>query len=414
MGMEILVISNGHGEDVIAVSIAEALRQFPEITKISALPLVGKGYAYEKANIPIIGTVKTMPSGGFNQDIKQNVEIVENDNIDDTYNQYQIIKQWGKNGGKILAVGDILPLLFAWLSGGEFAFVGTAKSEYYLRDETGWLASTSLLERWLGSMYFPWERWLMNRSACCGVFVRDSLTAKILGEFSIPVYDLGNPMMDHFSVNPSLTFPPETEPLIILLLPGSRMPEAQNNWQLILQAVDSIKAVFSQRSLLFFAAITPSFNSIPFPEDLVDNSWKKVWINTYNLSIPDEQGILFSREQERLIISQQAYQTCLQLSHIGIAMAGTATEQFVGLGKPVISFPGNGPQFTQKFAQNQTRLLGCSVTLVDRPQEVGHTLTQLIKDPKKLKNIADNGQKRLGKPGAAQRIANCVVNECFN
>ncbi len=304
--------------------------------------------------------------------------------------------------------------MFAWLSGGEFAFVGTAKSEYYLRDETGWLASTSLLERWLGSMYFPWERWLMNRSACCGVFVRDSLTAKILGEFSIPVYDLGNPMMDHFSVNPSLTFPPETEPLIILLLPGSRMPEAQNNWQLILQAVDSIKAVFSQRSLLFLAAITPSFNSIPFQEDLVDNSWQKEWINTYNLSIPDEQGILFSREQERLIISQQAYQTCLQLSHIGIAMAGTATEQFVGLGKPVISFPGNGPQFTQKFAQNQTRLLGCSVTLVDRPQEVGHTLTQLIKDPKKLKNIADNGQKRLGKPGAAQRIANCVVNECFN
>ena len=414
MGMEILVISNGHGEDVIAVSIAEALRQFPEITKISALPLVGKGYAYEKANIPIIGTAKTMPSGGFNQDIKQMGRDLNDGLLTLTYHQYQIIKQWGKNGGKILAVGDILPLLFAWLSGGEFAFVGTAKSEYYLRDETGWLASTSLLERWLGSMYFPWERWLMNRSACCGVFVRDSLTAKILGEFSIPVYDLGNPMMDHFSVNPSLTFPPETEPLIILLLPGSRMPEAQNNWQLILQAVDSIKAVFSQRSLLFLAAITPSFNSIPFQEDLVDNSWQKEWINTYNLSIPDEQGILFSREQERLIISQQAYQTCLQLSHIGIAMAGTATEQFVGLGKPVISFPGNGPQFTQKFAQNQTRLLGCSVTLVDRPQEVGHTLTQLIKDPKKLKNIADNGQKRLGKPGAAQRIANCVVNECFN
>ena len=152
MGMEILVISNGHGEDVIAVSIAEALRQFPEITKISALPLVGKGYAYEKANIPIIGTVKTMPSGGFNQDIKQMGRDLNDGLLTLTYHQYQIIKQWGKNGGKILAVGDILPLLFAWLSGGEFAFVGTAKSEYYLRDETGWLASTSLLERWLGSM----------------------------------------------------------------------------------------------------------------------------------------------------------------------------------------------------------------------------------------------------------------------
>ena len=264
MGMEILVISNGHGEDVIAVSIAEALRQFPEITKISALPLVGKGYAYEKANIPIIGTVKTMPSGGFNQDINQLWRDFNGGLLNLTYHQYKTIKKWGENGGKILAVGDILPLLFAWLSGGEFAFVGTAKSEYYLRDETGWLASTSLLERWLGSMYFPWERWLMNRSACCGVFVRDSLTAQILGKFSIPVYDLGNPMMDNFSVNQSLKFPSETEPLIILLLPGSRMPEAQNNWQLLLQSIDSIKAVFSQRSLLFLAAITPSFNFIPF------------------------------------------------------------------------------------------------------------------------------------------------------
>ncbi len=411
--MEILVISNGHGEDVIAVSIIEALRQFPHISKISALPLVGQGYAYEKANIPIIGTVKTMPSGGFNQDINQLWRDVNGGLLTLTYHQYQTIKKWGKNGGKILAVGDILPLLFAWLSGGQFAFVGTAKSGYYLRDEMGWLASTSPLERWLGSMYFPWERWLMTRFACCGVFVRDSLTAQILRKWSIPVYDLGNPMMDHFDLNSSLIFPSETEPLIILLLPGSRMPEAQNNWQLMLQAVDSIKAVFSQRSLLFLAAITPSFNSIPFQEDLIDKGWQKQAKNTYNLSIQDPKAIFFTQGETSLILSQQAYQTCLQLSHIGIAMAGTATEQFVGLGKPVISLPGNGPQFTQKFAQNQTRLLGCSVTLVDTPQQVGNALTQLINDPKQLENIANNGQKRLGPPGAAQRIADCLVNECF-
>jgi len=36
-----------------------------------------------------------------------------------------------------LSRGDIVPLLFAWLSGATYAFVGTAKSEYYLRDEAG-------------------------------------------------------------------------------------------------------------------------------------------------------------------------------------------------------------------------------------------------------------------------------------
>ncbi len=411
--MEILVISNGHGEDVIAVSIIEALRLFPHISKISALPLVGTGYAYEKANIPIIGTVKTMPSGGFNQDINQFWRDVNGGLLTLTYHQYRTIKQWGNNGGKILAVGDILPLLFAWLSGGEFAFVGTAKSEYYLRDERGSLTSTSPVERWLGSMYFPWERWLMTRFGCRGVFVRDSLTAQILQQWSILVYDLGNPMMDRLSVSPSLTFPSETEPLIILLLPGSRMPEAQQNWQLILQAVDSIKAVFSKRSLLFLAAITPSFNTVPFQEDLIDKDWQQPANNTYNLSIPDAQTLSFTKDQATLILTQQAYQTCLQLAHVGIAMAGTATEQFVGLGKPVITFPGDGPQFTKKFAQNQTRLLGCSVTLVDAPQQVGNALVNLISDPQKLQKISENGQKRLGTPGAAQRIAHCLLNDCF-
>ncbi|MDJ0601999.1 MAG: lipid-A-disaccharide synthase-related protein [Crocosphaera sp.] len=412
--MEILVISNGHGEDVIAVSIIEALRKVGTIDKIAALPLVGKGYVYEKANIPIIGTVKTMPSGGFNQNINQLWLDLKVGLLTLTYHQYQTIKQWGKNGGKILAVGDILPLLFAWLSGSEFAFVGTAKSEYYLRDEKGWLSSTSLLERWLGSMYFPWERWLMTRSACCGVFVRDSLTAQILRKWSIPVYDLGNPMMDHFSVNPSPTFPHDTEPLIILLLPGSRMPEAQDNWQLILQATQSVREAFSKRSLIFLAAITPSFNSVPFQEDLIDQGWQKQQHQIHNLAIADSQAILFTQSQSTLILSQQAYESCLQLSHVCIAMAGTATEQFVGLGKPAISFPGDGPQFTRRFAQNQTRLLGCSVTLVDTPQQVGNTLTGLINNPQQLQKIAENGQKRLGSPGAAQRIAHCLITECFN
>lgn len=411
--MEILVISNGHGEDVIALSIIKALKQFPKVAKISALPLVGTGYAYEKANIPIIGTVKTMPSGGFNQEFNQLWRDVNGGLLTLTYHQYQTIKQWGQKGGNILAVGDILPLLFAWLSGGEFAFVGTAKSDYYLRDETGWLTSTSPIERWLESMYFPWERWLMTRLACRGVFVRDSLTAQILQKWSIPVYDLGNPMMDQFSVNPSVTVPSESEPLIILLLPGSRMPEAQQNWQLILEAVKGVIEASSKRSLLFLAAITPSFNTVPFQEDLIEKGWTKEGDRICPLSIRDPQSILFTQGNATLIISQQAYQTCLQLAHIGIAMAGTATEQFVGLGKPVITFPGEGPQFTQKFAQNQTRLLGCSVTLVDTPQQVGNSITLLINDPQQLQKIAENGQKRLGTPGAAQRIAHCLVNECF-
>ncbi|MEA5534770.1 lipid-A-disaccharide synthase-related protein [Crocosphaera sp. XPORK-15E] len=406
--MEILVLSNGHGEDQIAAPIVEALQTFPTVSHIAALPLVGEGYVYQKLNIPIIGTVKTMPSGGFNQNLGQLWRDVQGGLLALTYHQYQTIRQWGKTGGKILAVGDIVPLFLAWLSGADYWFIGTAKSEYYLRDEMGWLSSTSNLDRWLGSMYFPWERWLMSRPHCRGVFPRDTLTAKILQQWPIPVFDLGNPMMDGFSLSQPINVNLTTNPLIILLLPGSRMPEAQRNWQIILEGVQTVMTAFSGHSLIFLAAIAPSLNLTPFQQDLMANGWIFQPSGNIPLELQDAEALTFTQNNATLILTQHSYRNCLQLAHVGMAMAGTATEQFVGLGKPVLIFPGEGPQFTPKFAEAQTRLLGCSVTLIETPKQAGNMLITLLKDPQKLQLIAENGRKRLGNPGAGARIAECL------
>jgi hypothetical protein len=97
-------------------------------------------------------------------------------------------------------------------------------------------------------------------------------------------------------------------------------------------------------------------------------------------------------------------------------MAGTATEQFVGLGKPAIAIPGKGPQFTPAFAEAQTRLLGPSLILVEQPDKVASVVQQLLHDPDWLQLIAENGSQRMGQPGAASRIANCLMErfESFN
>ncbi|MEA5509376.1 lipid-A-disaccharide synthase-related protein [Crocosphaera sp. UHCC 0190] len=411
--MEILVLSNGHGEDQIAAPIVEALQTFPTVSRIVALPLVGEGYVYQKLNIPIIGTVKTMPSGGFNQNPGQLWRDVQGGLLALTYHQYQTIRQWGKTGGKILAVGDIVPLFLAWLSGADYSFVGTAKSEYYLRDETGWLPSTSNLYRWLGSMYFPWERWLMTRPNCRGVFPRDTLTTKILQQWKIPVFDLGNPMMDGLSLSQPLTVNLTTNPLIILLLPGSRMPEAQRNWQIILEGVQAVIKAFSSQSIIFLAAIAPSLNLTPFQQNLMADGWIFQPSGSIPLDLQDAEALTFTQNNATLILTQQAYRNCLQLAQVGMAMAGTATEQFVGLGKPALTFPGEGPQFTPRFARSQNCLLGCSVTLVDTPKQAGNILMTLLNHPQKLQQIAENGRKRLGNPGAGARIAECLVKQCF-
>jgi uncharacterized protein (TIGR03492 family) len=406
--MKLLILSNGHGEDAIAARIAEQLQLTPNPPELAILPLVGEGHAYRGLNIPLIGRVKKMPSGGFvYMDSRELWRDLQGGLLQLTLAQFQSIRQWSKEGGKILAVGDILPLIFAWMSGAKYAFVGTAKSEYYLRDENDWLASTSFLERSLGSDYFPWERWLMSRPNCKAVFPRDSLTSQNLQQFSIPAFDLGNPMMDGLEAT-TKSFLDNPKPLTILLLPGSRSPETERNWQLILQAINEILQQFTNQDICFLAAIAPSLDLEPLQSALFTHQWQEININLADIPINDSQVIGFEKSNARLFLSQQAYGDCLHLSDMAIAMAGTATEQFVGLGKPVFSLPGEGPQFTPKFAKRQTYLLGQSVILSKNLEEMGRELNSVLNSPEKRQAIAENGKKRLGKPGAANRIANCL------
>ena len=408
--LKLLCLSNGHGEDVIAVRILEALRQYHPGVDIAALPIVGDGSAYQRSRIPLLTAGQPMPSGGFiYMDAKELWRDVRGGLIRLTLVQLQAVRRWAKQGGIILAVGDIVPLLFARLSGTHYWFVGTAKSEYYLRDEVGWLPKTSRLEQILGSVYLPWERCLMKPPRCQGVFARDTLTTQVLQQFRIPAYDFGNPMMDRMI--PELPIAKESDQqrsLRVLLLPGSRSPEAERNWQFILDAVENLMQREPKRRLSFLSAIAPSLILEPFCKTLQGRGWHPLPNPAAATVIPDKTGVAFQQGGTPLLVTQNAYHSCLLASDLAIAMAGTATEQFVGLGKPVIAFPGSGPQYTPAFAEAQTRLLGASVILVKKPSQTADIFQELFTDPDRLQLIADNGKQRMGKPGAASRIADCI------
>jgi uncharacterized protein (TIGR03492 family) len=418
--MHLLCLSNGHGEDAIAVRILQELQKHPAAPEMAALPLVGEGRAYTQLGIPIIGTVRTMPSGGFiYMEGRQLLRDVRGGLVQLTGAQFKAVRRWSKKGGVILAVGDIVPLLFAWLSGSPYAFIGTAKSEYYLRDEGGWLPNRPRWEGWSGSVYLPWERWLMSRRRCKAVFPRDQLTTEILQKWSIPAFDMGNPMMDGiYPDNPvSLFYEPDAEvkemqrSLIVTLLPGSRIPEAYENWQQIVQAISGLFSTFPERSILFLGAIAPSLSLDSLREILEGQGWHRQSTESpaSNLQLNDENALTFTQKNATLILTQNDYNLCLLKGDCCIAMAGTATEQFVGLGKPVLAMPGKGPQYTPAFAEAQTRLLGPSLILVKQPEKVASVVQQLLRDPDWLQLIAENGHQRMGQPGAARRIADCLM-----
>ena len=91
-------------------------------------------------------------------------------------------------------------------------------------------------------------------------------------------------------------------------------------------------------------------------------------------------------------------------------MAGTATEQMVGLGKPVITIAGNGPQFTRQFAEEQADLLGCSINLIDKPAQAAEVLQKILQDPDYFQEVNLNGLERMGQAGASLRIAKHIAS----
>jgi hypothetical protein len=233
------------------------------------------------------------------------------------------------------------------------------------------------------SDYFLWERWLMRRSRCRGIFPRDTLTAKNLESLGISVSDLGNPMMDDLEPAASSAGLQEAiapDQPALLLLPGSRPPEAYQNWRQLMAIVQDLPA-----EVTVYAAITANLDA----EILHQCAGPR--------GIPLLQG---------------QFSACAHRADVVLAMAGTATEQCVGLGKPVVIVPGTGPQFTYRFAEAQTRLLGSSIYLTQPLQAAGlilQLIEQLDHQGELKQRLRLNGYLRMGSAGAGRRIARKIV-----
>ena len=59
----VLLLSNGHGEDLSGAALGSQLRQ--RGMAVEALPLVGHGQAYRQADIPVLGPTRDFSTGGL-------------------------------------------------------------------------------------------------------------------------------------------------------------------------------------------------------------------------------------------------------------------------------------------------------------------------------------------------------------
>ena len=418
MAQRLLVLSNGHGEDLIALRVIEALlEQRPEL-EIAVLPLVGEGRAFAAeetaGRLRRIGPRQELPSGGFsNQSLRGLLSDLAAGVLGLSWRQWVIVRRWGHSGAPVLAVGDLLPLLMAWAAGGTYGFIGTPKSDFTWASPppSGWPSSlwdhlADHYHRCKGSEWDPWEWALMRHRRCRLVALRDRLTAQGLRRHGVEADAPGNPMMDGFdrSPPPAWMVAPDAGPRI-LLLPGSRMPEALGNAIRLLQAIATLA---DQRGGPVTGLL--STGSRPSPQELAT----VLETAGFKPDATDSSGSIgavacWRRGALRLLIGPGQYSLWAPWATAGLATAGTATEQLVGLGIPALSIPGPGPQFNAGFARRQSRLLGGSVLPCQTPAQAAERLGLLLREPLLRQRMGAIGRVRMGSAGGSARLAGLVA-----
>ncbi len=393
---KVLFISNGHGEDLHAIQIIKALRHQQPRLKIGAMPIVGQGNAYRNLEIEIIGPTESLPSGGFiNSDRLKILADIQSGLLTLLWRQIQAIRNYGRDCVSVFAIGDVVVLLGAYLTGKPYTAFIVSSSAYYEH-----------------RMKFPLlTDWLLKSDRCQQIFTRDRYTAEMLNQQGYPkAMFVGFPAMDALATTgKDLQLSPNVP--LIALLPGSRLPEAGNNLRLLLDLAIATTPLFPD-GIQFRAAVTPNL----FTRDETGTITLQKLAKERGWEYKDTGYLIHPQHGVKIICFCDAFADILQQCDLVVGMAGTAIEQAVGLGKPIIQFPGAGPQFTYAFAEAQMRLLGASIQTIGKQPANAETidraaqaLQQTLGDRDYLERCRIAGLERIGGAGGSAEMARIFV-----
>lgn len=392
---KILLLSNGHGEDLSGALIGKDLQKFDH--QVEAFPFVGHGYSFSSAAIKIVGETKEFSTGGlgYTSLLGRSTEILQGQVFYLARRLFHLFSVAG-NYDLLVVIGDVVPVLSAWLTRLPVVTYLVAYSSHYE-----------------GKLRLPWPCVnCLSSKRFLSVYSRDQLTADDLTNQLLRKVDfLGNPFMD-----PVL----KTQPALpqihsrLGLLPGSRRPELDKNLLLILRMIELLpEANVINNDISFDIALVPALDDESL-RNLVD---LQVW--KLGKSIERVSCLHLIGKKYRVNIHRDSFVKVLQSSDILLSMAGTASEQAVGLGKPVLQLQGHGPQFTASFAEAQRRLLGPTVFCADGSvgeeinlRNTGRLLFDLLFrskfDLSLQKECRQQALKRLGAEGGTRRIAHAI------
>jgi len=394
---DLLFLSNGHGEDAIAGQLIDALRRISPFfagESIEAWPMVGEGEAYRIRGVPIAGPKNILPSAGFATiDWRLMWRDLRAGWIGTHWRQMRAARAMRGQARFAVAVGDIIPIAAAVLARVPFLFVGCAKSSYYN-------ANPFHGYTWL-------EKRLLRRH-CLMAFPRDRLTAAELRRAGVPCEYAGNPMMDGLEGHGE-TFGLEEETTAILMLPGSRGDAEANAAELLAAAAALAGRPDSPRPLAFLIATALGFDVEALLAALERRS---EWLPAEPAGSGDEsKGVVWLRHGSGAMaaIAQGRFADAARRGVLAVGMAGTANEQAVGLGLPLIMAPSAGVQGAN-YVRMKSKYFGEAAWAVERrPEAIAAAVAALLADPARRERMSRAGRERMGDPGASAAIAGEIV-----
>ncbi|MDD5593560.1 MAG: lipid-A-disaccharide synthase-related protein [Candidatus Margulisbacteria bacterium] len=379
-GKTVLLVSNGHAEDLAGAAIGARLRELVPDVELRALPLVGLGRAYDKKEIGNLGLRKILPSGGFAKEgLVHFIKDISAGLFGQLAKQISLLRSEAKVADLIVAVGDAYVVALCGLFGKKpLIFIDGPKS---VKIEG----------------YYAVERWLLKKY-CKKVVVQDKETAGYLKKFGIPAEYLGSWVMDYVEVTGE-DFGLEKDKTVIGLLPGTR-EEAYDNLLLILDVVDEIRG----ENLVGLVASTLETEKVKVKA--AARGWSFSPLSEHSLT-----GKLTSRKGTTVLIAEGKFGDVCLRSKLIIGLAGIADEQAVAFGKPVVCFPGSGAQTTLRRWEEIEKITGDSLLiLAGSAPEKAEKILALLHDQKKLEAMGQSGKASKPQWGGVNKIAQLVAD----
>jgi uncharacterized protein (TIGR03492 family) len=377
----ILVVSNGHGEEAIAVRLAsEVLALAPEF-ELDHLALVGEfGHPSQMHDV---GPRRAMPSGGLIAmgNVRNIARDVGGGLVGLTFAQLRFLRAVRGTYAAVVAVGDTYALLMSLRAKAPTVYVGTAKSVFV-------------------APYGPIEERLLRRARA--IFVRDEATAARLRASGTPASAPGNVIVDMFAVPDD---PRADEAFAdfapgVALFPGSRGGAYDEG----LSLAGFVRDLARERPRLGgVLSIAPGLDAQRFATAFAGDGWAV-------RASGDAARPFDLYDGERVVVRAWRGELGPLLSRatIVIGQAGTANEAAAGAGLPVVAYAPPGERANAWYRKRQRGLLGDALLVVSEPTALAE-IGALLDDPARRARMGTIGRERMGAPGGARAIAQTIV-----